>query len=78
MGIISWMVSNTGKLGYDFSKYRGDQIQYYESKDKITDPEDKGIERNSFKERPDIPAGHRMLSYPYSGQAWHPNFDTVV
>ena len=45
----------------------------------LSDPEDKGIERNSFKERPDVPAaGHRMISYPYSGQAWHPNFDEVV
>ena len=44
----------------------------------LSHPEDKGIERNSFKERPDLLAGHRMKFYPYSGQAWHPNFDTVV
>jgi hypothetical protein len=43
-----------------------------------TDPEDKGIERNLFKERPDVQAGHRMIYYPYRRQAWHPNFDTVV
>ena len=44
----------------------------------LSDPEDKGIERNSFNERPDVPAGHRMISYPHYGQARHPNFDTVV
>jgi hypothetical protein len=44
----------------------------------LSDPENKEIERNLFKERPDVPAGHRTISYPYSGQAWHPNFDTVV
>jgi hypothetical protein len=41
--------------------------------------EDKGLERNLFKERPDeLAAGHRMISYPNYGQAFHPNFDTVV
>lgn len=35
----------------------------------LSEPEDKEIQRNLFKERPDVPAGHRMLSYPYSGQA---------
>jgi hypothetical protein len=44
----------------------------------LSDPKDKEIERNSFKERPDVPAGHRMISYPNCGQAFHPNFDTVV
>ncbi|MGC2307587.1 MAG: hypothetical protein WA461_04245 [Nitrososphaeraceae archaeon] len=34
------------------------------AKEERMDPEDKGIETNSFKERPDIPAGHRMISYP--------------
>ena len=38
------------------------------------DPE--GIKRNLFIERPDVPAGHRMISFSYRGQAWHPNFDT--
>ena len=47
-------------------------------KEERTDPEDKGIERNSFKEPSDVPAGHRIISYPYKGQAWHPNFDMVV
>ena len=41
----------------------------------LSEPEDKEIERNSFIERPDVPAGHRMISYPYRGQACHPNFD---
>ncbi len=40
----------------------------------LSDPEDKEIEGNSFKERPDLLAGHRMKFYPYGGQAWHPNF----
>ncbi|MGC2308387.1 MAG: hypothetical protein WA461_08290, partial [Nitrososphaeraceae archaeon] len=44
----------------------------------LSDSEDKGIERNLFKERPDVPAGHRMISYPYRGQAWHPNFGVEV
>ena len=44
----------------------------------LSDTEDKGIERNLFKERPDVPAGHRMKFYSYSGQAWHPNFDAEV
>ena len=40
----------------------------------LLDPEDKGIERNSFKEHPDVPACYRMISYPNFGQAFHPNF----
>ena len=44
----------------------------------LSDPEDKGVERNSFKERPDVPAGHNMISYPNCGQAFHPNFDAEV
>jgi hypothetical protein len=44
----------------------------------LSDTEDKGIERNSFNERPDVlAAGHRTKFYPYSGQAWHPNFDSA-
>jgi hypothetical protein len=31
----------------------------------LSDTEDKGIERNLFKERPDGPAGHRMISYSH-------------
>ena len=48
------------------------------AKEERTDPEDKGIERNSFNERPDVQAGHRMINDPYRGQAWHPNFDAEV
>jgi hypothetical protein len=44
----------------------------------LSDPEDKGLERNLFKERPDVQAGHRMISYPNYGQAFHPNFDAEV
>ena len=44
----------------------------------LSDPEDGEIERNSFKERPDVPAGHRIIPYPYRGRVWHPNFDEVV
>ena len=41
----------------------------------LSNTEDKGIERNLFKERPDVlAAGHRMKFYSYSGQAWHPQF----
>ena len=48
------------------------------AKEERTDPEDKWIERNSFNERPDVQAGHRMINDPYRGQAWHPNFDAEV
>ena len=44
----------------------------------LSDPEDKRVKRNLFKERPDVPAGHRMISYPNCGQAFHPNFDELV
>ena len=44
----------------------------------LSDPEDKEIERNPIKEHPDVQAGHRMIYYPYRGQAWHPNFDVEV
>ena len=45
----------------------------------LSNTKDKGIERNLFKEHSDVlTAGHRMKFYPYSGQAWHPNFDTIV
>ena len=44
----------------------------------LSDIEDKGIERNLFKECPDVPAGLRMISYPNCGQAFHPNFDVEV
>jgi predicted transcriptional regulator len=48
------------------------------AKEEGMDPEDKGVEKNLFKERPDVQAGHRRIYYPYRGQAWHPNFDTVI
>jgi hypothetical protein len=54
---------------------------YLDAKEESTlpAPEDKGMKRNSFNERPDVPAvGHRMISFPYRGQAWHPNFDAEV
>ena len=51
---------------------------YLHAKEERMDPEDKGVERNLFKERPYVSAGHRMIYYPYRGQSWHPNFDTVV
>ena len=62
------------------SEQNSDDMRTFAKEERtLSDPEDKGIERNSFKERPDVPAaGHRMISYPYSGQAWHPNFDAVV
>jgi hypothetical protein len=44
----------------------------------LSDPEDKEIERNLFKERPDLLAGHKMKFYSYSGQSRHPNFDADV
>jgi hypothetical protein len=43
----------------------------------LSDPEDNGIEGNSIKEHPDMPAGHRMIFFPHRGQAWHPNFDST-
>ena len=54
-----------------------DMRTFVEEERTVSGPEDKGIERNLFKERTDIlAAGYRMKFYPYSGQAWHPNFDT--
>jgi hypothetical protein len=48
------------------------------AKEEHMNPEDKGIERNSIKEHLDVPAaGHRMISFPYSEQAFHPNFDKI-
>ena len=44
----------------------------------LSHPEDKERKRNLFKDRTDIPAGHRVISYPNYGQAFHPNFDTEV
>ena len=45
----------------------------------LSDTEDKGIERNSFKELSDLPAdNHRIIFHPHEGQAWHPNFDVEV
>ena len=45
----------------------------------LSDPEDKEIERNPIKEHPDVPAaGRRIISYPFRGQAWHPNFGVEV
>ena len=41
----------------------------------LSDPEDKEIGRNLFKECPDVPNNHKMISFPYRGQAWHPNFE---
>lgn len=53
-------------------------FSYTKEERTLSDPDDKEIERNSFNERPDVSAGHRMISYPNCGQAFHPNFDTVV
>jgi predicted transcriptional regulator len=56
-----------------------DMLTFAKEERTLSDTEDKGIERNLFKERNDVlSAGHRMISFPYRGQAWHPNFDTVV
>jgi hypothetical protein len=61
------------------SEQNSDNIRTFTKEERtLSDPEDKGIERNSFKERADVPAaGHGMISYPNCGQAFHPNFDTV-
>jgi hypothetical protein len=48
----------------------------FKEEHKLFEPEDKDIERNSFKERPDVQPGFRMEAYPHVRQAWHPNFDT--
>ena len=61
------------------SEQNSDDMRTFAKEERtLSDPEEKEIERNSFKERPDVPAGHSMIFYPYSGQAWHPNFDAVV
>lgn len=54
-------------------------FSYAKDERTFSDSEDKGIERNLFKERSAVPAaGHRMISHPYRGQARHPNFDAGV
>ena len=52
---------------------------YAKEKRTLSDTEDKGIERNLLNEYSDLPAaGHRMILFPYRGQAWHPNSDAEV
>ena len=59
----------------ELSEQNSDNIRTFAKEERI-DPEDKGIEGNLFKERPDVlAAGHSMISYPNCGQAFHPNFD---
>ena len=53
-------------------------FSYAKDERTFSDPEDKEIGRNLFKERSAVPtAGHRMISHPYRVQARHPNFDEV-
>jgi chromosome segregation ATPase len=75
---LSDSVSSMSSLAQkDSSEQNLDDTRTF-AKEERTDPEDKGIERNSFKECPNTPAGHRVISYPYREQAWHPNFDAEV
>ena len=62
------------------SEQNSDDMRTFAKEERtLSDTEYKGIEKNLFKERNDVlSAGHRMISFPYRGQAWHPNFDTVV
>ena len=57
------------------SEQNSDNIRTFAKEERtLLDPEDKGIERNLFKEHPDVPVCYRMISYPNFGQAFHPNF----
>ena len=80
--VINWNKNNSSILSppqKESSEQNSDNIRTFAKEERILlDPEDKGIERNSFKERPDVPAGHRMISYPYRGQALHPNFESEL
>jgi predicted transcriptional regulator len=59
------------------SEQNSDDMRTFAKEERtLSDPEDNGIEGNSIKEHPDMPAGHRMIFFPHRGQAWHPNFDT--
>jgi predicted transcriptional regulator len=61
------------------SEQNSDDMRTFAKEERtLSEPEDREIERNSFKERADPLVGHKMKFYPYSGQAWHPNFDMVV
>ena len=71
------MSSTSSFVLEESSEFSSDDMRTL-AKEERTDPEDKGIERNSFNERPDVQAGHRMINDPYRGQAWHPNFDAEV
>jgi predicted transcriptional regulator len=74
---ISFMSSSTQR---ESAEQNSDDMRTFAKEERtLSDTEDNGIERNLFKERNDVlSAGHRMISFPYRGQAWHPNFDTVV
>jgi hypothetical protein len=59
------------------SEQNSDDMRTFAKEERtLSDREDNGIEGNSIKEHPDMPAGHRMIFFPYRGQAWHPNFDS--
>ena len=74
---ISFMSSSTQK---ESSEQNSEDMRTFAKEERtLSDTEDKGIEKNLFKERNDVlSAGHRMITFSYRGQAWHPNFDTVV
>ena len=76
--ISSFAQKESSELNSNDMRTSSDYL-YAKEERTLSDTEDKGIERNLFKERPDVlAAGHRMKFYSYSGQAWHPNFDTVI
>ena len=66
------------KNGLGFAQSRGEVADDTFAKEEAERILKTKIERNLFKEHPDLQAGHRMISFPYRGQAWHPNFDTEV
>ena len=56
------------------SEQNSDDMRTFAKEERtLLDSEDKGIERNLFKERPDV-----LEAYPNCGQAFHPNFDAEV
>lgn len=76
--VSSFAQKESSELNSDDTRVSSDYL-YAKEERTLSDTKDKGIERNLFKGYPDVPAAsHRMIPFPYRGQAWHPNFDADV
>ena len=75
--MTSFVQKETSEQNSDDMQTSSDYL--YAKEPTLSDPKGGEIERNSFKELPDVPAaGHRIIPYPYRGRAWHPNLDAEV